>query len=127
MGERQPSLAVRLRQAESVLRDHLQPALDELGLTLDHWRIIAVLLEEPGLGMSALAAAAVVPNATLTRFVDTLTERGLVVRRLDRGDKRRAVAALSPHGTRLARRLRRQEDEVTESLVLGDLLPSGNT
>ncbi|MBM0123390.1 MarR family winged helix-turn-helix transcriptional regulator [Pimelobacter simplex] len=106
------SLAVQVRQVEAGLRRVLQPILDEQGLAMDHWRIIAVIGDDPGLGMSEIAAAAVVPAATLTRHVDRLVTQGIVVRRIDPHDRRRAVAALSPRGEQYAARLRAAEQAV---------------
>lgn len=108
----QSSLAVRVRQVEARLRGALQPILDEHGLGMDHWRIMAVLGDDPGLGMSEVAATAVVAAASLTRHVDRLVELGIVVRRVDRHDKRRAVVALSPRGSAYAARLRAAESSV---------------
>lgn len=103
------SLAVHVRQVEARLRRALQPLLDDHGLTMDHWRILAVVGAAPGLGMAEVAAQAVVPAASLTRHMDRLVEHGLVVRRVDAGDKRRAVVALSPRGEEYAARLRAAE------------------
>jgi DNA-binding MarR family transcriptional regulator len=114
-----PSLALLLKQSEHRIRLRLQPTLDELGFTLEHWWIMAVLRERPGLGMSPLAEAAAVPSATLTRHVDKLVERGMVVRRVDPADKRRVVAALSPGGELLAERLRAEEQQVEDAIAAG--------
>ncbi|KRA28141.1 MULTISPECIES: MarR family winged helix-turn-helix transcriptional regulator [unclassified Nocardioides] len=113
------SVAVRIRQAEAAVREALQPLLDEHGLTLEHWRIIAVIDDEPGLGMSEVAVAAVVPAASLTRHMDRLVERGLVVRRADPEDGRRAVVALSPRGQTYAARVRDVERTVNVPEPLG--------
>lgn len=110
------SVAVRLRRAEAALRGALQPLLDEHGLTAEHWRIIAVVSDQPGLGMREVAAAAVVPAATLTRHMDRLVEHGIVVRRVDPDDARRAVVALSPRGEAYAERLRVVERSVAVDL-----------
>ncbi|WP_427893376.1 MarR family winged helix-turn-helix transcriptional regulator [Kribbella sp. GL6] len=83
----------------------LQPLLDEFGLTIEQWRIMAALRAEPGQPMSVLAESAVLPAASLTRHVDKLVERGLVLRRIHPDDKRRIVAALSPVGGTVAERL----------------------
>lgn len=107
------SIAVQVRQVEAAVRDALQPLLDEHGLTLEHWRILAVIEDEPGLGMSEVAVAAVVPAASLTRHMDRLVERALVVRRADPGDGRRAVVALSPRGQTYAAQLRAVEQSLT--------------
>lgn len=103
------SLAVRLRRAEAAIRARLLPLLVEHGLSMEHWRIIAVVDDHPGIGMSSVASAAVVPAATLTRHMDKLVELGIVVRHVDPADKRRVVLALSPRGHTLAAELRAEE------------------
>jgi DNA-binding MarR family transcriptional regulator len=72
--------------------------------------------------MSTLAETAVLPNASLTRHVDKLVERGLVLRRIHADDRRRVVTALSPVGTTVAERLRTEEQriEATIAAELGD-------
>ncbi len=111
------SLAVLLRHAENQIRARLQPSLDEVGLSLDHWRILSVLHDCPGLRMTSIAEAAVVPNATLTRHVDLLVERGLIVRRIDPDDRRRVVAALSPRGNALVSRLLDDERAIEQAVI----------
>ncbi|MBM7520414.1 MarR family winged helix-turn-helix transcriptional regulator [Nocardioides nitrophenolicus] len=108
------SLAVQVRRVEAALRAELQPILDEHDLTLEHWRILAVLAHQPGLGMTSVATAAVVPAASLARHVDKLVERGLLIRRIDPADKRRVVVALSPRGEEYAGRLREVEGAVVD-------------
>jgi len=113
------SLSLLLKHADRALRQRLQPVLDAEDLLVEHWQIMAVLLAQPGLRMSDIAGAAVVPAATLTRHMDRLVERALVVRRIDPDDKRRVVAALSPMGERLAQRLRTEEQAVEVALAVG--------
>lgn len=103
------SLAVRLRRAEAAVRTRLLPLLLENDLSMEHWRIIAVVDDQPGISMSAVATSAVVPAATLTRHMDKLVERGIVVRHVDADDKRRVVLALATRGQELAARLRDAE------------------
>ena len=71
--------------------------------------------------MSDLADAAVLPPATVTRYVDKLAERALVVRRIAPEDKRSVVAGLSDLGVSLAEHLSKLEQEATRSLesILG--------
>lgn len=110
-------LSLLLRHAEHAVRQRLQTVLDRHSLTYDHWRILAVLELQPGLTMSTIADAAVVPGATLTRLVDRLTELALVVRRIDRDDKRRVVVALSARGASVTAELRETENEVSSEIV----------
>lgn len=107
------SATLRLKQAELALRRTLQPVLDAEQVTFEHWQVLAALLEQPGLRMTDLAEAAVLPAATLTRHVDRLVEQALVIRRIDPDDKRRAVVALSRRGEQLAARLSGMESEAT--------------
>jgi DNA-binding MarR family transcriptional regulator len=103
--ERAASEVLRLKQAEAALRRRLAPLLDEYLITLEHWQVLAALQEHPGIRMTELAEFAAVPPASLTRHVDRLAELALVVRRIDPGDRRRAVVALSRRGEQLAARL----------------------
>jgi DNA-binding MarR family transcriptional regulator len=110
---------VLLRYCENKVRQRLQPLLDEADLSLEHWRIMALLHEQPGLGAGAIAKGAVLPSASVTRHVDRLVERGMVVRRVDAADKRRVVLALSPRGQDVADRLLAEEHAVEETIAAG--------
>lgn len=118
--EREPQgVTLRLKHAEHTLRQAVQHVLVAENLTFEQWQVLAALLEQPGLRMTDLAEFAVLPAASLTRHVDALVERALVIRRIDPADKRRAVVALSVLGERLARRLAAVEAEVDVSRVPG--------
>ena len=116
------SLLLLLKQAERRIEHQLLPILAEFDLSLEQWRVMSALADEPGLPMSTLATTAVLPNASLTRHVDKLVERGLVVRRIHPEDRRRVVTALSPVGTTVAQRLRAEEHRIEAALAieLGD-------
>jgi DNA-binding MarR family transcriptional regulator len=99
-----------------MLRLTLAPVLDAEELLFEHWQIMAVLLARPGLRMSELAEAAVLPAASLTRHMDRLVERAVVIRRIDPDDKRSIVAALSVMGQALAQRLSQLEHTAALSI-----------
>jgi DNA-binding MarR family transcriptional regulator len=112
------SLLLLLKQAERRIEVGLLPQLDEFALTIEQWRVMSALHAEPGQPMSALAEAAVLPAASLTRHVDKLVERGMVLRRIHSSDRRRIVTALSPVGSTVADRLKAAEREL-EADALG--------
>lgn len=123
------SLLLLLKQAERRLEQQLLPLLDEFDLTVEQWRVLSALSAEPGQPMSVLATSAGLPAASLTRHVDRLVERGLVLRRIHPEDRRRVVTALSPLGSTVAERLRVHELHI-EAALAGEftgLLPNGNT
>lgn len=121
------SLLLLLKQAERRIELGLLPLLEEFELTIEQWRVMSALHEEPGQPMTTLAETAVLPPASLTRHVDKLVERGLVLRRIHPQDKRRAVTALSPVGTAVADRIRAEERWLEPGLGVAELLPNGNT
>ncbi len=106
------SVLVQLRQSEAEIRERMAPLLAEHALTAEHWRIMAVIDDHPGIDMSTVAASAVVAAASLTRHVDRLVEQALVLRHVDPEDKRRVVLSLSAAGQRYAVVLRDAERAV---------------
>jgi DNA-binding MarR family transcriptional regulator len=117
-GVRMPSsLLLLLKQAERRIELGLQPLLDEFGLSIEQWRVMLALHGEPGQPMSVLAEAAVLPAASLTRHVDKLVERGLVLRRIHPDDKRRIVTALSPVGATVADRIAAAQRDLEADLA----------
>lgn len=103
------SESLRLKRAEQALRRQLQPVLAKHDIGFEHWMVLAALAESPGLRMSDLAEASVLAPATLTRHVDRLIERALVVRRIDAEDRRIALVALSKRGEALVGKLEAAE------------------
>ncbi|EGD43890.1 transcriptional regulator, MarR family [Nocardioidaceae bacterium Broad-1] len=111
-------LAVLLARAQRRIERALAEVYADFDLTAEQWRILSVLLDEPGQTMTRLADGAALPAGTLTRHVDRLAERGLVLRKVHAEDKRRAVVALSPVGASVAREIRaRQQTEPVVDVV----------
>lgn len=109
-------LTVLLARAQRRIERALAAAYAEFDLTAEQWRILSVLLDQPGQTMTRLADSAALPAATLTRHVDRLTERGLVLRKVHAEDKRRAAVALSPVGASAAREIRDRQQAATRTL-----------
>ncbi len=68
------------------------------GLTLQHWRTLAVIRRIENCSMKDLALYAAVDRTTLTRVVDHLVAQGLVERWSPARDRRQVQVALSPAG-----------------------------
>ncbi|MEV6974511.1 MarR family transcriptional regulator [Kitasatospora sp. NPDC093806] len=100
----QPLLIELLTLAQRRLARDLAARLEAEGCTLDQWRVMRALTDDAGRSMGELAQALLIPQASLSRLVDALTEAGWVYRRQDEHDRRRITAHLSRRGhTRLAR------------------------
>lgn len=114
------SLALLLRRTEHLLSqrvaDGIAPVLADLDLSPERWRVLSALAAAPGATMSELSRAAVLPPASLTRHVDRLVARGLVLRKAHSSDRRRVVAALTERGHGAFERVRAREQEVQDAL-----------
>ncbi|NGN94868.1 MarR family transcriptional regulator [Nocardioides sp. KC13] len=112
---------VLLARAQRRVERALAETYADFDLTAEQWRILSVLLDEPGQTMTRLADGAALPAGTLTRHVDRLVERGLVLRKVHAEDKRRAVVALSPVGASAAREIRSRQRTEAVARVTRDL------
>lgn len=72
------------------------------GLRVPEWRALACLSDKDGAMITHLAAIALVEQSRMTRIIDQMRNRGLVVRRSDAGDKRKVRVYLTDNGRTLA-------------------------
>jgi DNA-binding MarR family transcriptional regulator len=109
-----------LTRAERLAARRLQSVLDEHGCSLDAWRVLSLLSDGEGHYMTAVAEAAFLPPATLTKLVDHLVDQNLVYRRVDPLDRRRILAHLTPRGETYWRRIGREVRASLPVLSEGD-------
>jgi DNA-binding MarR family transcriptional regulator len=93
-----------LRAHATLLRQLATDLVDEIGLTLGDFDVLAQLGQAGGeLRMSELAAQAYSSRSGMTRRIDRLVDQGLVIRTNSDADGRGVVVALTEAGvTRLA-------------------------
>ncbi|WP_246806678.1 MarR family winged helix-turn-helix transcriptional regulator [Neopusillimonas maritima] len=77
-----------LNRTTGAVNADFQVLLREHGMTLLHWRVLAFLRETDGLGISALANAAGVDQATLSRALTVMEKAGYVRREPSATDQR---------------------------------------
>jgi len=107
------ALAYRLTRLARLLRKHLIGILDAANLDLspEQYLLILRLADQDGLEQGALVDPMMDDRANITRQVDRLARRGLVVRRSHEDDGRRKRVFLTETGEALVTRL--------EPVVLG--------
>ncbi|TNF57566.1 MAG: MarR family transcriptional regulator [Rhodobacteraceae bacterium] len=92
------------------------------GLRVPEWRVLACLTDEDGAMVTRLARLSLLEQSRLTRIIDQMAEKGLVLRRPDPEDARRVRVFLTPDGRALATRL--VEDARRHEAGVLDLLPA---
>lgn len=99
----QQSLAARLISAREAVFGPLRPALNKVSLSEPQWRVLRELAERTSCDPTTLAAAALLHAPSVTRIIRDLEARGLVIRREDGNDRRRAHVSLAPAGHAIVR------------------------
>ena len=108
-----------LRAHATLLRQLATDLVDEIGLTVGDFDVLAQLGQAGGeLRMSDLAAQAYSSRSGMTRRIDRLVDQGLVMRTNSDADGRGVVVALTEAGvTRLAEAVPVHLRQVRESFV----------
>ena len=91
-------LAYLLARASHVVSGEFHAALKGFGLTVAEWRVLACLTDADGLSVVELADMAIMKQPRMTKILDRLGADGLVERRPDPADRRRALVQLTPAG-----------------------------
>ncbi len=98
-------LAALLARASQLISAEFHAVVRREGLPVAEWRILASLHGSEPIPVGRLAQLVIAPQPTVTRQLDRMVRKGLVERIAHPGDRRLALAGLTPQGERLAERL----------------------
>lgn len=101
MREFDRSLPMALLRAREAVMKKFTPALREHGLSAQQWRVIRALVEEDALDASELAERCALLMPSLSRILQNLDRRGLILRQVDASDQRRTLISITPAGREL--------------------------
>lgn len=92
-----------LPHAFSVVANRISQMLERMygemfGISVVDWRIIAILGTHFPLSAKALAESTAMDQVSVSRAIDQLTNKKLVLRRIDAADRRRVALSLSKKG-----------------------------
>lgn len=93
-----PSVTLALLEAREALMTHFRPALNDVGLTEQQWRIIRILAQYGELESTHLAEKACILKPSLTGIIRRLGEMELVTRRRGDTDQRFVFIYLTKQG-----------------------------
>lgn len=94
-----------LNRAGARIAEAFGKEMRPLGATLQIWRVLAALREHDGRRMGDLAGTTSIEVSTLTRLIDGMEKKGLVIRRRAADDARAIVLNLTAGGRRLIARI----------------------
>jgi DNA-binding MarR family transcriptional regulator len=100
-GDLDTNLGLRLRRAHGAVQRHFLDHFTGLGLTQKQVSVLWLTGDHPNLAQTDLAAALDMDRATTMALVHGLEKRGMLVRGVSTGDKRRVAFRLTPAGTAL--------------------------
>ena len=92
------SIGFLMADVSRLLRRVFDERARSIGVTRPQWRVLTVLARNEGINQNMLADRLEVEPITLSRMVDRMQDAGLVERRADPGDRRRAYIGLSAKG-----------------------------
>ena len=117
LGPTSRSLPIALIRARETLLRELRPMLAEAGVSEPQWRILRVLIERGPCSVQALAEAACLQPASVSRILQSMVERGLVERVQDRANRRRQVVTVTEAGRALVARFAPVSRQVTQGFA----------
>jgi DNA-binding MarR family transcriptional regulator len=91
-------LSYLLTRAAHRVAAEFHAELPRFGLSVAEWRTLSCLDGSPGLGVSDLAAMAMMQQPSMTKVLDRLQAEGLIAREAVAGDRRRVRARLTEAG-----------------------------
>jgi DNA-binding MarR family transcriptional regulator len=87
---------------------------ERAGYEIYDYSVLAILAEAPRQAQASLAETLMLDPSRLVALLDSLEERGLVVRQRDPLDRRRHSVSITPDGKRVLSRLRAMFKELEE-------------
>jgi 3-hydroxy-9,10-secoandrosta-1,3,5(10)-triene-9,17-dione monooxygenase reductase component len=94
-----------LARASHAASGEFHARLGELGIPVQHWRVLASLCDADGMTVSALAHVVLFKQPTLTKVIDRMARLGLVERRAAPVDRRKVTVHITRSGRAVVRDL----------------------
>lgn len=101
------SLGGVMLSANEVVLAPMRPKLREHNLTEPQWRVLRVINDLGTTSATTLAKSGLLHAPSVTRILDELDDRKLVVREIDPNDRRRTLVTLSDEGREMVKDISR--------------------
>ncbi|MBI3451251.1 MAG: MarR family transcriptional regulator [Rhodospirillales bacterium] len=98
-------LSYLLARASHRVSREFHAQLKPAGLSVPQWRVLATLVDTPGMSLGALAEAVLFKQPTLTKVIDRMERDGWVGRQYGQRDRRKIRVVITPRGRKVVRGL----------------------
>lgn len=99
------SIPYLMNRITGMMNRQLELDLRALGVSFQHWRILAVLAQKNGSSITDLSEYAVVPHSSLSRLLVRMESEGYVRREMDLQDARTVLVYATADGVALYRKM----------------------
>jgi len=113
------TLGFILYQADLKIKNNLLRRIKSFAINTEQWGIMNILYEEDGINQKELAARSLKDQAALTRTLDKLQNRGLIIRQVSPSDRRAFLIFLTDEGKELRKKIEPIAIECLEAAVKG--------
>jgi len=113
------TLGFILYQADLKIKNNLLRRIKSFAINTEQWGIMNILYEEDGINQKELAARSLKDQAALTRTLDKLQNRGLIIRQVSPSDRRAFLIFLTDEGKELRKKIEPIAIECLEAAVIG--------
>lgn len=118
-------LGYHMKRAQTVLMADMNAAIRPLGLRMITFSALAMVVDNPGIRQSQLAAALAIERPNLVLILDDLETRGLLSRDRVPSDRRAYALTPTPRGRRLLERataaVAAHEARMLDGVAAGDI------
>lgn len=113
-------LLFQLAHASHVLSGEFHSYLKEQGVKTYIWRVLACLVDNPGLMLTELSRRVLYEQSRLTKIIDQMVLEGLVTKAADKSDRRKTALFVTEKGVELVQPLliKAQEHEESSLAIL---------
>ena len=91
-------LSALLARASHAVSEEINADIDRHGFSINEWRVLASLADNPGLTLADIVELTLVKQPTVTRLVARLEKQGLITKATDADDRRLTRLALTRRG-----------------------------
>lgn len=100
-----------LRCLSNFVHNSFALRLDKYSITVEQWVVLRTLFDKEGTSLQEAALTIGVDNSSLSRMIERLVQKELVVRDIHPKDRRTAVLSLTPKAKKLVPLLAQEADQ----------------